>query len=82
MKKPAYRGPYLDDHILDSYRGFGMIYPELYKNFKQKIIAHIIARIWYVRVQKAKQHKLACFWGSTIQSMESIYKEWRLKGGV
>ena len=82
MKKPAYSGPYLDDHILDSYRGFGMKYPKLYKNYKRKIIAHIIARIWYVRVQKAKQHKLACFWGSTIQSMESIYEEWRIKSGI
>ena len=82
MKKPAYRGPYLDDHILDSYRGFGMIYPELYKNFKQKIIARIIARIWSLRVQKAKQHKLAYFWKSSIKSMESIYEEWRVKGGI
>ena len=82
MKKPAYRGPYLDDHILDSYRGFGMKYPKLYKNFKQKIIARIIARIWYLRVQKAKQHKLAYFWESSIKSMESIYEEWRLKGGI
>ena len=82
MKKPAYHGPYLDDHILDSYRGFGMKYPKLYKNFKQKIIARIISRIWYVRVQKARQHKLAYFCASTIKSMESIYKEWRLKGEI
>ena len=82
MKKTANRGPYLNDHILDSYRGFGMIYPELYKNFKQNITAHIIARIWFIREQKAKQHKLAYFWGSTIQLIESIYKEWRLKGGI
>ena len=81
MKKPAYRGPYLDDHILDSYRGFGMKYPKLYKNFKQKIIARIISRIWYIRVQKAKQHKLAYFCETTIQKMELVYKEWRLKSG-
>ena len=82
MKKPAYRGSYLNDHILDSYKGFGIKYPELYENFKQKIIARIIARIWFIRVQKARQHKLAYFWGSTIQLIESIYKEWRLKGGI
>ena len=82
MKKTAISGPYLNDYILNSYRGFGMIYPELYKNFKQKIVARIIARIWSLRVQKAKQHKLAYFWGSTIQSMESIHKEWRLQGGI
>ena len=82
MKKPSYRGLYLNDHILYSYIGFGIIYPELYKNFKQKIIAHIIARIWFIREQKAKQHKLTYFWGSTIQLIESIYKEWRLKGGL
>ena len=82
MKKTNFSRPYLNDSILDIYRGFGMKYPKLYKNFKQKIIARIIARIWYLRVQKAKQHKLAYFWGSTIQSMESIHKEWRLKGGI
>ena len=82
MKKPAYRGPYLDDHILDSYRGFGMKYPKLYKNFKQKIIARIIARIWYICLQKARQHKLAYFCETTIQKMESIYKEWRLKSEI
>ena len=82
MKKPSYRGLYLNDHILYSYIGFGIIYPELYKNFKQKIIDRIIARIWYLRVQKAKQHKLAYFWESSIKSMESICKEWRLKGGI
>ena len=82
MKKTNFSRPYLNDSNLDIYRGFGMKYPKLYENFKRKIIAHIIARIWYIRLQKAKQHKLACFWGSTIQSMESIYKEWRLKGGI
>jgi len=59
-----------------------MKYPKLYKNLKRKIIAHIIARIWYLRVQKAKQHKLAYFWESSIKSMESIYEEWRVKGGI
>ena len=82
MKKTAISGPYLNDYILNSYRGFGMIYPELYKNFKQKIVARIIARIWYLRVQKTKQNKLAYLWGMTIQLIESIYKEWRLEGGI
>ena len=82
MKKPAYRGPYLNDSILNTYRNFGNKSPKLHSKFKKKIIARIIARIWYLRVQKAKQHKLAYLWGSTIQSMESIHKEWRLKGGI
>jgi len=82
MKKTNFSGPYLNDSILDIYRGFEMKYPKLYKNLKRKIIAHIIARIWYLRVQKAKQHKLAYFWESSIKSMESIYEEWRLKGGI
>ena len=82
MKKTNFSGPYLNDSILDIYRGFEMKYPKLYKNLKRKIIAHIIARIWYLRVQKAKQHKLAYFWESSIKSMESIYEEWRLKSGI
>ena len=82
MKKTNFSGPYLNDSILDIYRGFEMKYPKLYKNLKRKIIAHIIARIWYLRVQKAKQHKLAYFWESSIKSMESIYEEWRVKGGI
>tara|TARA_Y100001980_G_C14303524_1_gene130169 strand:+ start:295 stop:543 length:249 start_codon:yes stop_codon:yes gene_type:complete len=82
MKKPAFRGSYLNDYILDSYKGFGIKYPELYENFKQKIIARIIARIWFIRVQKARQHKLAYFCASTIKSMESIYEEWRIKSGI
>ena len=82
MKKTNFSRPYLNDSILDIYRGFEMKYPKLYKNLKRKIIAHIIARIWYLRVQKAKQHKLAYFWESSIKSMESIYEEWRLKSGI
>jgi len=82
MKKPAYRGPYLNDPILNTYRNFGNKSPKFHSKFKQKIIARIIARIWYLRVQKAKQHKLAYFWESSIKSMESIYEEWRLKGGI
>ena len=81
MKKPAISGPYLNDSILDIYRGFGMQYPKLYKNYKKKITARIIARICYLRLQKARQHKLAYFCETTIQRMDSIYKEWRLKGG-
>tara|TARA_B100000900_G_C20508824_1_gene687095 strand:+ start:110 stop:343 length:234 start_codon:yes stop_codon:yes gene_type:complete len=61
MKKPAYRGPYLNDSILNTYRNFGNKSPKFHSKFKQKIIARIIARIWYLRVQKAKQHKLAYF---------------------
>ena len=82
MKKPAYRGPYLNDSILNTYRNFGNKSPKFHSKFKQKIIARIIARIWYLRVQKAKQHKLAYFWESSIKSMETIYEEWRLKSGI
>ena len=82
MKETAISGPYLNDYILNSCRGFGMIYPQLYKNFTQKIVARSIVRIWYLRVQKTKQNKLAYLWGMTIQLIESIYKEWRLKGGI
>ena len=81
MKKPAYSGPYLNDTILITYRSFGIKSSELNAKFKQKLIARIIARIWYIRLQKAKQHKLAYFCENTIQKMESIYKEWRLKSG-
>ena len=81
MKKPAISGPYLNDSILITYRSFGIKSSELHPKFKQKIIARIAARIWYVRLQKAKQHKLAYFCETTIQRMESIYKEWRLKSG-
>ncbi len=82
MKKPAYSGPYLNDSILITYRSFGIKSSELHPRFRQKIIALIIARIWYIRLQKAKQHKLAYLCETTIQTMESIYKEWRLKGGI
>jgi len=81
MKKPAISGPYLNDSILITYRSFGIKSSELHPKFKQKIIARIIARICYVRLQKAKQHKLAYFCETTIQRMDSIYKEWRLKSG-
>ena len=81
MKKPAISGPYLNDSILITYRSFGIKSSELHPKFKQKIIARIIARIWYVRLQKARQHNLANFCETTIQRMESIYKEWRLKSG-
>ena len=81
MKKPAYSGPYLNDSILITYRSFGIKSSELHPKFKQKIIARIIARIWYIRLQKAKQQKLAYFCETTIQRMDSIYKEWRLKSG-
>ncbi|MDC3041135.1 hypothetical protein OA105_01940 [Prochlorococcus sp. AH-736-B08] len=82
MKKPAISGPYLNDSILITYRSFGIKSSELHPKFKQKIIARIIERIWYIRLQKAKQHKLAYSCETTIQKMESIYKQWRLKSGV
>ena len=81
MKKPAYSGPYLKDFILISYRSIGIKSSQLYPKFKQKITARIIARIWYIRLQKARQHKSAEFYKTTIQRMESVYKEWRLKSG-
>jgi len=79
MKKPTYSGPYLYDSILITYRSFGIKSSKLNPKFKQKIIARIIARIWYIRLQNIKQHKLSYFYETTIQRMESIYKEWRLK---
>ena len=81
MKKPAISGPYLNDSILITYRSFGIKSSELHPRFRQKIIARIIAKIWYIRLQKARQHKLAYFCETTIQRMDSIYKEWRLKSG-
>ena len=81
MKKPAYSGPYLDDSILINYRSIGIKSSQVHPKFKQKIIARVIARIWYIRLQKAKQHKLAYFCETTIQKMELVYKEWRLKSG-
>ena len=82
MKKTPYSEPYLNDSILITYRSFGIKSSELHPKFKQKIIARIIERIWYIRLQKAKQHKLAYFCETTIHRMDSIYKEWRSKGGI
>ena len=82
MKKPAYSGPYLNDSILITYRSIGIKSSQLHPKFKQKIIARVIARIWYIRLQKTRQHKSAQFYKTTIQKMESIYKEWRLKSEI
>ena len=82
MKKPAYSGPYLNDSILITYRSIGIKSSQLHPKFKQKIIARVTARIWYFRLQKAKQHKSAQFYKTTIQKMESIHKEWRLKSEI
>ena len=79
MKKPAISGPYLNDSILITYRSIGIESSKVHPKFKQKIIARIIARVWYIRLQNIKQHKLSYFYENTIQRMESIYKEWRLK---
>ena len=82
MKKPAYSGPYLNDSILITYRSIGIKSSQLHPKFKQKIIARVIARIWYIRLQKTRQHKSAQFYKTTIQTMESISKEWRLKSEI
>ncbi len=82
MKKPAYSGPYLNDSILITYRSIGIKSSQLHPKFKQKIIDRVIARIWYVRLQKTRKHKSAQFYKTTIQKMESIYKEWRLKSEI
>ena len=82
MKKPAYSGPYLYDSILMTYRSIGIKSSQLHPKFKQKIIARVIARIWYLRLQKTRQHKSAQFYKTTIQKMESIHKEWRLKSEI
>jgi len=79
MKKLAYSGPYLKDFILIFYRSIGIKSSQLHPKFKQKIIARVIARIWYIRLQNARQHKSAHFYKSSIQKMESMCKEWRLK---
>ena len=82
MKKPAYSGPYLYDSILMTYRSIGIKSSQLHPKFKQKIIARVIARIWYLRLQKTRQHKSAQFYKTTIQKMESIHKKWRLKSEI
>ena len=82
MKKPAYSGPYLNDPILITYRSIGIKSSQLHPKFKQKIIARVIARIWYRRLQKTRQHKSAQFYKTTIQKMESIHKGWRLKSEI
>ena len=82
MKKPAYSGPYLNDSILITYRSIGIKSSQVHPKFKQKIIARVIARIMYFRLQKARQHKSAQFYKTTIQKMDSIYKMWRLKNEI